>query len=139
MSKEPMQRSKGRDQQEREMVGWLREFFTQFELAWKLLWDERVPLATKLVPLLSVAYLLLPFDFVPDVAIGFGQVDDLVILLVGLRMFISLCPPAIVAQYSRLTHRGDGPEIWEVSEDDIIDLDPEAPRPSEGDNTADLV
>ena len=135
MDKEPIQRSKGRDQQEREMVGWLREFFTQFELAWKLLWDERVPLPTKLVPLLTVAYLILPFDFVPDVAIGFGQVDDLVILLVGLRMFISLCPPAIVAQYSRLAHRGDAPDIWEVSEDNIIDLDTEAPGPAEGDTT----
>jgi len=80
--------------QEKELLGWLKEFLSQFRVAWNLLWDSRVPLTTKLVPLLMVLYLLMPIDIIPDALLGLGQVDDLVLVLVGLRMFISLSPPA---------------------------------------------
>lgn len=125
MSKRELQQPKGRGEQERELLGWLREFFRQFELAWKLLWDGRVPLSTKLVPMLTLAYLILPVDFIPDVFVGFGQVDDLVIFLVGLRMFISLCPPAVVAEYNRLTGGREEDDDWVDADVEIIELDAE--------------
>lgn len=108
---------------EREQLGWLREFLRQFELAWQLLWDARVPFSTKLVPLLTAFYFLSPIDIVPDAFLGLGQVDDLVVILIGLRMFISLCPPEIVSQYRKFgpadEHRDrqaeeEMPEIIEV-------------------------
>ena len=67
-----------------ELMVWLREFFSQFQLAWRLFWDERVPFGTKLIPLLTLFYLVMPIDLVPDAFLGVGQVDDLVLLLVGL-------------------------------------------------------
>ena len=44
-------------------------------------------------------YLLSPVDFIPDLALGLGQLDDLAIFLVGLRLFIDICPPELVAEY----------------------------------------
>ncbi len=55
---------------------------SQFELAWKLLWDRRVSFFTKWCRL-HLGYLLMPFDLVPDALLGLGQVDDLVVVLVG--------------------------------------------------------
>jgi hypothetical protein len=74
--------------------------------------------------------------WLPDYFLGMGQVDDLVILLVGLRMFISLCPPGVVAEFNRLRGNPDGMEDWEDDEVEIIDLDAEAPkRHSDGSDT----
>lgn len=81
------------------LMRWLREFFGHFRLAWELLWDGRVPFVTKLVPLLTVLYLLSPVDLIPDVALGLGQLDDLAILLIGMRLFVDVCPPALVAEH----------------------------------------
>jgi len=128
MNKEQMDFPQGRGGQEKELLGWLREFFYQFELAWKLVWDDRVPLLTKLVPLTTLLYLLMPFDFIPDTFLGLGQVDDVVILLIGLRMFVSLCPPAIVAEYDLIAPAQDAAESWQPSEDEIIDLEAESPE-----------
>jgi len=51
MARGDLDRKQPRGEQERELLGWLREFLSQFELAWKLLWDKRVSGFTKLVPL----------------------------------------------------------------------------------------
>ncbi|MHB0857234.1 MAG: YkvA family protein [Anaerolineae bacterium] len=74
-------------------------------LAWRLLRDRQVPLWTKAVPLVSLAYLLWPLDVLPDPLLGLGQLDDLAVILLGLRMFIGLCPPLIVRKY----RDGDAP------------------------------
>jgi uncharacterized membrane protein YkvA (DUF1232 family) len=112
--------------QERELFGWFRELLSQFALAWKLTWDPRVPLSTKLVPLIVVAYVLLPFDIVPDTFFGLGQVDDLVLVLVGLRTFISLCPPEVVSAYRKVT--GEEPdEAWVDPDEDVIELEARLP------------
>jgi len=81
------------------LMRWLREFFGHFRLAWELLWDGRVPFVTKLVPILTALYLLSPVDLIPDVALGLGQLDDLAILLIGMRLFVDVCPPALVSEH----------------------------------------
>jgi uncharacterized membrane protein YkvA (DUF1232 family) len=85
------------------LMGWLKDFFGQFRLAWELIWDGRVPLVTKLVPLLTVLYMLSPVDLIPDVALGLGQLDDLAIFLIGMRLFVDVCPPALVAEHQEET------------------------------------
>lgn len=114
-----------RSDQATSLMGWLKEFFGQFQLAWRLLWDGRVPLLTKIVPLLMTVYLLSPVDFIPDVALGLGQLDDLAIFLVGLRLFVDICPPELVAE-----HRGDevrlSPDaVWIPPDGDVIDVEAE--------------
>jgi uncharacterized membrane protein YkvA (DUF1232 family) len=41
----------------------------------------------------------LPTDLVPDFFIGVGQLDDLAVVLGGLKLFLRLCPEAVVAEH----------------------------------------
>jgi uncharacterized membrane protein YkvA (DUF1232 family) len=106
---------------------WFRSFFRQFRLAWMLLLDERVPLLTKFVPFLSLAYVISWIDFVPDVMLGFGQMDDVAIFLVGIQLFINLCPPHVVEEYRVALREEEIPpderEDWPRSGEQVIDVD----------------
>lgn len=81
-------------------VGLLAEIVRNVQLVWRLLLDPRVSLLTKLViPGLAVAYFLWPADLMPDVFLGLGQLDDLMLLALATKLFIDLCPTEIVRQY----------------------------------------
>ena len=114
-----------------ELMAWLREFFSQFGLAWKLFWDDRVPFGTKIVPLLTLFYLLMPIDLVPDAFLGVGQMDDLVILLVGLRIFISLCPLELVDEHKHAFNYGKDEEDLIPNDAMIIDVKVDQPEPED--------
>jgi uncharacterized membrane protein YkvA (DUF1232 family) len=49
--------------------------------------------------------LLFPFDFLPDVIPGIGQLDDITILVVGAKMFIELAPDRVVARHLQKMRR----------------------------------
>jgi uncharacterized membrane protein YkvA (DUF1232 family) len=102
--------------QNRRSVGFWVELFRSFRLAWQLLRDQHVPLITKLIPLGVLAYILSPIDFVPDAILGLGQLDDLAILLLGVRVFIALVPHGIVQQ-----HRDQMNGVVSQASNDIID------------------
>ena len=69
------------------------------KLYWRLFRDQRVPLRAKLVLIGAVFYLLDPFDFFPDFLFPFfGVLDDLGVILLAARWFISLCPPDVVQE-----------------------------------------
>ena len=72
----------------------------------RLFKDPRVSLAPKLVPLGVLGYLILPVDLLPDVLLGLGQLDDLVVLLLGLRLFLRLCPPEVVQEHVKTIAAG---------------------------------
>lgn len=125
-----IERSGRSEDGEQERMGWLREFFNQFGLAWQLLWDEHIPLSTKVIPFLTLLYVISPVDLIPGTVMpGLGQVDDLVILLLGLRMFISLCPPEVVSKYMKL-QMADPDGDWEAEDlaPEIIELEPDTPQ-----------
>ncbi|HWP57085.1 MAG TPA: DUF1232 domain-containing protein [Candidatus Acidoferrales bacterium] len=69
------------------------------KLFWRLLRDERVPAAPKILLLSLVAYLLVPVDLLPDVMPGFGQLDDLALIYLGLQAFFRLCPRTVVREH----------------------------------------
>jgi uncharacterized membrane protein YkvA (DUF1232 family) len=77
----------------------LTNLFKQLRLVWLLLWDDRVSLLAKMVLPLSLIYLVSPIDIVPDFLVGVGQLDDLSVILLGIALFVKLCPPALVDQY----------------------------------------
>ena len=71
-----------------------------FKLVWRLLTDNRISTWLKaIIPGLAIAYLLLPWDLVPDVIPVLGQLDDLAVLLLGMQLFIELCPKGIVQEH----------------------------------------
>ena len=93
-------------------LGWWEAILYRLRLAWYLLVDERVPLTAKIVPALVAAYVLSPLDLIPDVFLGLGQLDDLAIFMLGLQLFINVCPPEIVEETARkLAHKEEGPVI----------------------------
>ncbi len=69
-------------------------------LAWRLLLDPRVATLAKVaIPVLAGLYVLSPVDLIPDMVPVLGQLDDLAILALAVRLFIALAPPAVVAEH----------------------------------------
>lgn len=79
----------------------------QLKLVWALFTDRRVSLLSKSVIPISLLYLISPIDFLPDVILGFGQLDDLGVVLLGMALFVRLCPPEIVDYYTKKLEYGD--------------------------------
>jgi uncharacterized membrane protein YkvA (DUF1232 family) len=96
------------------IVGWITDVVRQGRLAWRLFWDRRVPLWTKLIPPAVLAYLILPTDILPDIALGLGQLDDMAVLLIGAKLFIELSPAEIVREH--LVALGARIKEWRVQD-----------------------
>ena len=79
----------------------------QVRLVWALFTDGRVSLLTKAVIPISLLYVISPIGFIPDVILGLGQLDDLGVLLLGMAMFVKLCPPELVQYYVHKLEFGD--------------------------------
>jgi uncharacterized membrane protein YkvA (DUF1232 family) len=81
-------------------AGVLTEIVRNAQLAWHLLTDRRVSLLTKLIiPGLMLGYLIFPADLLPDFIPVLGQLDDLAILALGIKLFIQFAPKDIVGEY----------------------------------------
>ena len=69
-------------------------------LVFRLLLDGRVPLRLKLVLPAALAYLISPFDVLPDLIVpGLGHVDDLLVILAALGLFLGMAPREVVAEH----------------------------------------
>ena len=68
-------------------------------LLWRLTRDRRVPLGLKMLLPAALAYIVLPFDVVPDFLPWIGRIDDLLVLLLAVVLFIALAPREVVAQH----------------------------------------
>jgi uncharacterized membrane protein YkvA (DUF1232 family) len=90
----------------------------QLRLVWLLFRDGRVPIWVKSVLPISLVYLISPVDFVPDVILGLGQLDDLGIILLGIALFVRLCPPDIVDYYRNQLEYGND---FEPDNDETVD------------------
>jgi uncharacterized membrane protein YkvA (DUF1232 family) len=67
-------------------------------LYWRLFRDRRVSILAKALLILTLGYLVWPFDLIPDFLPLIGEVDDVGIVLFGLWLFVRLCPPEVVRQ-----------------------------------------
>ncbi len=77
-----------------------RELISQGRLAWKLFRDPNVsPWVRFGIPLLGLIYLISPIDIIPDALLGFGQLDDVTVLMLLVQLLITLAPDNIVAMY----------------------------------------
>lgn len=83
-----------------ETAGLFGGLIKQARLGWRLLKDDRVPAWVKLIPAAALIYFLSPIDLIPDLALpGLGEVDDIVVLVLALKMFLDLSPPNIVREH----------------------------------------
>lgn len=81
-------------------------------VVWKLLWDREVDFSLKVIPIAAVLYLIFPFDFLPDIALGLGQLDDLGILLLAFATFLRMVPPAQVERARLALGHRPGDPSW---------------------------
>lgn len=61
--------------------------------------DSRLPLVVRLIPWFLGAYLLLPFDLVPDFIPLLGQLDDVAIIAFALWAMVRLVPAALLEEH----------------------------------------
>jgi uncharacterized membrane protein YkvA (DUF1232 family) len=80
-------------------VGFLAETTRQARLILRLLRDRRVPIWPKLIVPASLVYLLSPIDLLADPILGLGQIDDLAVIVIGMKLFVELCPTHIVREH----------------------------------------
>ena len=67
-------------------------------LYWRLFRDRRVPILPKALLVLTLVYVISPVDVIPDFVPVIGEMDDVVVVLSGLWLFIRLCPPVVVRE-----------------------------------------
>jgi uncharacterized membrane protein YkvA (DUF1232 family) len=70
----------------------------RFELAGRLVGDERMPLPVRAIPALLVLYLALPLDIVPDFIPVLGQLDDIAVVVVAVGLFARFAPLRIIEE-----------------------------------------
>ncbi len=104
--------------------GFFLEVWQQARLVYYLVRDPEVPFYLKLVPFAAVLYLLWPIDFLPDMFIGLGQLDDLTALLVSSKVFIEMAPPHVVGRYMEQIRESDGLGIEKDVKNKIV-IDPQ--------------
>lgn len=72
----------------------------------RLVKDPRVSVSPKLVVAGILAYVILPTDLIPDFLVGVGQLDDLAVILGGLKLFLRLCPSEVVQEHLKAISAG---------------------------------
>jgi uncharacterized membrane protein YkvA (DUF1232 family) len=115
MSDEQRQSSEGEVEPRRRTgdPAFWRELLNQARLVYHLMRDPDVPFYLKLLPLAAIAYVIFPADLAPDLVPVIGQVDDLMALIVGAKVFVEMAPPHVVERYQ--------PSIVEPVEDPLQD------------------
>jgi uncharacterized membrane protein YkvA (DUF1232 family) len=61
--------------------------------------DPRTPLVAKVLAVAVVAYALSPIDLIPDMIPVLGQLDDLVLVPLGLWLALRFIPPEVIAEH----------------------------------------
>ena len=89
---------------------WLR-----FRLMIRLLKDDRINFWLKLIPLFSLAYLVIPLD-IP------GPLDDAAVVWFGMQLFIEFCPPEIVREHLNEL-KNDQHDIRIKENENVVDAD----------------
>lgn len=73
---------------------------------WGLVRDPRTPLPLKGLLAAGLAYLVMPFDLIPDAIPILGQADDLTVLMLVLDLFIANAPAEVRREHLERAHNG---------------------------------
>ena len=80
--------------------GFLEDLLLNGQLAWYLFKDPRVSFMLKaVIPLIAVIYFIMPVDLLPDFIPIIGQLDEVALVLLLIRMFVALAPSDVVEGY----------------------------------------
>ncbi len=98
--------------------GILQGIADHFKLITRLMIDRRVHPLLKLLPLGTLAYLLLPADLMPMLPL-----DDAAVIWAGTALFIELCPPEVVEDARRLLAAQNQPATDDTTQGDTVDAE----------------
>jgi uncharacterized membrane protein YkvA (DUF1232 family) len=101
----------------------------QVWLTWKLVLDNRVPLWMKALLIVPFLYVLSPIDIIPDFILGLGQLDDLGIILLGMRIFEKIVPEHIVQEHRAVIAQGEVANMVEGKNYTVRSADKEKVKP----------
>ena len=103
---------------------YMLELVTRVRLWWRLIRDPRVSDILKLLLLGSALfYVFWPADLLPDIVPVLGQVDDALVVLLALRLFEHLVPPALVREHLAALRSGRRRPKPKDDDGDVIDGD----------------
>lgn len=86
------------------------------KLLYRLVVDSRVMAKEKAILLGTLAYVISPLDFLPDVIPFIGQIDDLLLLALILNRFLNSVERSVILEF------WDGPESLLATVRKIIDF-----------------
>jgi uncharacterized membrane protein YkvA (DUF1232 family) len=69
------------------------------KLAWRVVRDDRIPMWIRGGLVATAAYLVLPFDLIPDRIPVIGQMDDLLVVTIGVRTLLRRVPETILNEH----------------------------------------
>jgi uncharacterized membrane protein YkvA (DUF1232 family) len=72
-----------------------RQLPAYLQLGWRLLTDARTPAGAKFLLVVTLAYLVSPFDFLPDYIPFLGESDDLALLWMAFSRFLTMIPAPV--------------------------------------------
>jgi uncharacterized membrane protein YkvA (DUF1232 family) len=74
-------------------------FAAKFGLARAMFRDSRIPLAVRVIPPAIVLYLAMPLDVIPDFIPVAGQLDDVVVVIVGVGLLFKFTRREIIEEH----------------------------------------
>lgn len=77
----------------------IRTYWRQLLLTFRLLRDHRVAWWAKIVGVAPFVYIVFPFDVIPDFIPVLGQLDDIAIVWLGMKLFEAIVPEMIVGEH----------------------------------------
>lgn len=81
---------------------------------WKVLWHPQTPGSAKLVALAVLGYVISPIDIVPDMIPMLGQLDDLVLIPLGVTLASQLTPQPVWKDCLAQAERRGWSGVWKV-------------------------
>ena len=78
----------------------VRDLLHGVRMFFRILRDRRTPFLPRVVLVMALLYWLLPFDLLGDGMPVVGMLDDLLIAVLAAKLFIYLCPDAVVAAHA---------------------------------------
>jgi uncharacterized membrane protein YkvA (DUF1232 family) len=103
--------------------GVIKDLVVRLKLILRLMGDPRVNMFVKILPIVSLAYLIWPIDLIAGIP-GLSALDDIAIVSLGNYLFVELCPPNVVQEHmksltSNLTVEPAADEIVDAEATDL--------------------
>jgi uncharacterized membrane protein YkvA (DUF1232 family) len=80
--------------------GVFKDIIVRLKLVLRLMGDSRVNIFVKILPIVSLAYLIWPIDLIAGIP-GLSALDDIAIVSLGNYLFVELCPPDVVNEHMK--------------------------------------